>query len=145
MTARLGGDPTLSAVEYSMQNSYFWFYVIQVFLVTTLSNGALKAAAQIYKNPTSVVMLLADSLPASSNFYLSYIALQGLGVVSQLLLQVVSLLLYLILGRLLDGTPRAMFKRWISLSNPGMGSVYPIYTTMFIIGKSCYPPSTTSC
>lgn len=132
----------MSAVEYSVQNSYFWFYVIQVFLVTTLSSGALKAAQQIYSSPISAVTLLADALPASSNFYLSYIALQGLGVVSAILISAFSLILYLILGKLFDSTPRAKFKRWISLNDPGMGTVFPIYTTMFIIAISyaCIAP-----
>jgi hypothetical protein len=126
----------LSSVEYAVQNSYFWFYVIQVFIVTTLSNGAFKAVANLYHNPVGVVTLLADALPASSNFYLSYIAVQGLGVVSGIMLSAISLVLFLLLSKLLDGTPRAKFKRWIKLSNPGMGQLYPIYTTMFIIGKA---------
>lgn len=129
-------------MEYSVQNSYFWFYVIQVFLVTTLSSGALQAAQQIFDSPISAVNLLADALPSSSNFYLSYIVLQGLGVVSSILVSAISLLLYLLLGKFLDSTPRAMFKRWINLSNPGMGTLYPIYTTMFIIAISyaCIAP-----
>ena len=113
-------------MEYSVQNSYFWFYVIQVFLVTTLSSGALQAAQEIANNPISAVNLLADALPSSSNFYLSYIVLQGLGVVASILISAISLLLYLLLGKLLDSTPRAIYKRWINLSNPGMGTLYPI-------------------
>lgn len=134
MAHQLSGDPTLSTVEYSLQNSYFWFYIIQVFLVTTLSNGAFKAAEQIYRDPSAVISLLADALPSSSNFYLSYIVLQGLGVVASTLATFFNLLLWL-LSNLFHGTPRAMYKSWITLNNPGMGSLFPIYTTMFIIGE----------
>jgi len=142
VVAELGGDPTRSAVEYSVQNSYFWFYVIQVFLITTLSNGAFQAIQEIASSPIKAVNLLADALPSSSNFYLSYIILQGLGVVSSILISAISLVLYLLLGKFLDSTPRAMFKRWISLSDPGMGTLYPIYTTMGIISISyaCVAP-----
>jgi len=129
-------------VEYSVQNSYFWFYVIQVFLVTTLSSGALQAVQEIASSPISAINLLADALPSSSNFYLSYIVLQGLGVVATILISAISLILFLLLGKLLDSTPRAMFKRWISLSNPGMGTLYPIYTTLSIISiaYACIAP-----
>lgn len=108
---------------------------MQVFLVTTLAGGTIKTAEDIIHNPGHVVSVLAESLPASSNFYLSYITLQGLGVVTQTLLGLISLLVYGAWGKLMDHTPRAKYNRWISLNNPGLGTVYPIYTTLLIIGK----------
>jgi len=121
--AKLGGDPTLSAVELTVQNSYFAFQVVQVFLVATLGSAASSAAGQIVKNPGSIPQLLSSSIPRASNFYLSYIVLQGLGVVSQVLLGLSGLVVFLVLGKLLDKTPRKMYKRWVSLSGIGWGTV----------------------
>jgi len=142
LMARLGGDPTLSAVEYTVQNTYFAFQVIQVFLVTTLSSGAIQAFTSIATNPTNVVTLLAAALPKSSNFYLSYFVLQGLGVVSGTVLSLVTLVTYILLGGLLDNTPRKKYNRWMNVQDPGLGTVYPIYTTLFVIAisYSCVAP-----
>ena len=135
MLARLAGNPTLSSVEYTVQNSYFWFYTIQGFLILTLSGSAFSAASKIVNNPASTISLLANSLPEASNFFLSYFIVQGLGVVSNVLLSVVTLLVFILLGKILDGTPRKKFKRFINLVVPQLGTNYPIYTTFFVIGK----------
>lgn len=133
--ARLAGSPTLSQVEYTVQNTYFWFYTIQGFLILTLSGTAFSAAGQIVNNPASTVSLLANSLPQASNFFLAYFIVQGLGVVSNVLLSLVTLLVFVGLGKLLDSTPRKQFKRFINLVTPDLGSYYPIYTTFFVIGE----------
>jgi calcium permeable stress-gated cation channel len=43
--------------------------------------------------------------------------------VSGTLLSLVGLILFMLLGRLLDKTPRKMYKRWISLSGVGWGTL----------------------
>lgn len=135
--AKLGGDPSLSAVELTVQNTYFAFQVVQVFLVATLGSAASSAAGQIIADPTNVPSMLASSIPTASNFYLSYIILQGLGVVSSQLLGLSGLVVFIVLGKLLDKTPRKMYKRWISLSSVGWGTVFPVYTNLFVIGTFC--------
>lgn len=73
--ARLGGDPSLSAVELTVQNTYFAFQIVHVFFVTTLGSAASSAVGKIAQHPGSVPSLLAQSIPTASNFYLSYIIL----------------------------------------------------------------------
>lgn len=135
LMARLGGAPTLSAVELSVQNMYFGFQVVQVFLVATLGSAASSAVNTIIDDPTSVTTLLSTQLPKASNFYLSYFVLQGLGVMGSLLVGLVGLAIAIVLSKLLDNTPRKMFKRWTQLSSLGWGTVWPIYTNLFVIGK----------
>ncbi|KAK5134057.1 hypothetical protein LTR08_006947 [Meristemomyces frigidus] len=135
--AKIGGDPTSSAVELTVQNTYFAFQVVQVFLVATLGGAASSVGAQVAKNPASAPMILAQRLPLASNFYLSYFVLQGLGVVSSVLVGLVGLIIFIVLGKLLDKTPRKMYKRWISLSSIGWGTVFPIYTNLLVIAI-CY-------
>lgn len=43
----------------------------------------------------------------------------------------------MILGKILDTTPRKMYKRWISLSGLGWGTLFPVYTNLFVIAI-CY-------
>jgi calcium permeable stress-gated cation channel len=121
--AKVGGDPTASEVELTVQNYYFAFQVVQVFLVATLGSAASAAVEDIVRNPTIVTSLLATNLPLANNFYLCYFILQGLGSVSGTLLSLVGLILFMLLGRLLDKTPRKMYKRWISLSGVGWGTL----------------------
>lgn len=134
--ARLGGDPTLSAVELTVQNYYFAFQVVQVFLVSTLSSAASAAVSQIIHDPTSVTSLLSQRLPLASNYFLAYELLQGLAVVASTLVGLVGLIIAIILGKFLDSTPRKMYKRWTSLASVGWGTVMPIYTNLVVIGKS---------
>ena len=133
--AKFSGDPSQSAIELTTQNYYFAFQVVQVFLVATIGSAAASSVVEIIKNPGSVVNLLSTQIPKASNFYLSYIILQGLGVVAGTLLALSGLVIAFVLAKLLDKTPRKMYKRWASLGSMGMGTVYPIYTNLLVIGK----------
>ncbi len=133
--AKLGGKPSLSTVELRVQNSYFLFQVIQVFLVTTLTSGAAASGVAIFKNPSQATTLLASSLPKASNFYISYFVLQGLTISSGAMLQIVGVILFKVLGKFLDTTPRKMYKRFVTLSGLGWGTVFPVYTLLTVIGE----------
>ncbi|CBF89927.1 hypothetical protein AN0229.2 [Aspergillus nidulans FGSC A4] len=142
LMAKIGGAPNLAAVELSTQNFYFFFQVVQVFLVVTLSSAATSVVTKIVSNPTSATSLLANNLPLSANFYISYIVLQGLSFSSGALLQISGLILGKILGRLLDNTPRKMYSRWSNLAGLGWGTVYPVFTLLAVIAitYSCIAP-----
>lgn len=137
LMAKLGGDPTASAVELTVQNYYFAFQVVQVFLVATIGSAAASSVQAIARDPTSVTTMLAEKIPLASNFYLSYFVLQGLGIVSGVLVGLVGLILFKVLGKFLDNTPRKMYKRWISLSGIGWGTLFPIYENLWVIAI-CY-------
>lgn len=138
--AKWGGDPSQAAIELTTQNFYFGFQVVQVFLVVTLTSSASSAVTQIIDNPMQAPNLLAKYLPLSSNFYISYIVLQGLSFSSGALLQIGGLIIGKILGKLLDSTPRKMYTRWSSLAGLGWGTVFPVVTLLAVIGKSYLVP-----
>ncbi|PYI36734.1 DUF221 domain protein [Aspergillus indologenus CBS 114.80] len=142
LMAKLGGAPSLAAVELTTQNFYFAFQVVQVFLVVTLASSASAVVTKIIDEPTSAASLLANNIPTASNFYISYIILQGLSFSAGALLQISGLILGKVLGRLLDNTPRKMYKRWSSLSGLGWGTVYPVFTLLAVIAiiYSCIAP-----
>lgn len=137
LMAKIGGAPTLSAVELTVQNYYFAFQIVQVFLVATIGSAASSVVQKAIQNPASITTVLANQLPLASNFYLSYFILQGLGIVASLLVGLTGLVLFMVLGKLLDNTPRKLYKRWINLSGIGWGTLFPIYTNLFVIAI-CY-------
>ena len=136
LAAKASGCTSLAQVELRTQNFYFTFQVVQVFLVQTLGAAATTTADKIRQNPGIAPDLLARNLPRAANFYPQYFLVQGLTFAAGALLQIVSLILFRILGKILDKTPRKMYKRWTSLSGLGWGTVFPVYTLMIIIGKS---------
>lgn len=91
--------------------------------MATLGSAASSVAAEIANNPAAATSVLAQQLPKASNFYLSYFILQGLGVVAGTLVGLTGLILFKVLGKLLDKTPRKMYERWVRLSSLGWGTV----------------------
>jgi len=77
--------------------------------------------------------LLSTSIPASSNLYLSYFIVQGLGAVSGMLTAVAGLIVTPLLAKFLGSTPRKLFARWNGLNELSYGTVYPIYVNLLII------------
>ena len=142
LLAKTAGEPTLSAVELKTQTWYFLFQIIQVFLMTTFTSGAAAVTTQIINDPSTAPMLLAQNLPKASNFYISYFILYGLAQAAAQLLSIVALLIYVILGKFLDKTPRKMYSRWMKLAGLGWGSEYPKWTNLGVIALSysCISP-----
>ena len=126
--------PTKSLVELKTQSWYFMFQVIQVFLVTTFTSSASAVAATIVQDPSQAPTLLASNLPKASNFYIAYFVLQGLNSAAMQRLNAAPLAFMLVLGKILDKTPRKVYNRYTSLIGIGWGSVYPVYTNLGVIG-----------
>ncbi|KAI1776532.1 DUF221-domain-containing protein [Hypoxylon cercidicola] len=133
LCAKLSGEPSLSRVELFTQNAYFAFQLIQVFLITTSTSAASTVGKQIADNPGSVTTLLAENLPKSSNFYISYFIVQGLGIAASVLSQAVGFVIFTIMYKFLAGTPRALYTKWANLSAISWGSVLPVYTNIAVI------------
>lgn len=135
MFARLAGEVSLARVELFTQNAYFCFQLIQVFLIRTMADAASTALIQIIGAPDMVFSILGESLPTSSNFYISYFIVQGLTIAVGVLTQVVGCIIFNLLYKFLAGTPRAKYNKWTSLSAISWGSTVPVYTTIAVISK----------
>lgn len=123
-------------MELRVQTWYFVFQVIQVFLITTLASGAAATVTNIIEQPSQAVYLLAKNLPKASNFYISYLVLYGVGTSAKELLGLVPLLMFVILGPLLDKTPRKKYNRYVGIRNLSWGKLYPKFTNLVVIGES---------
>src|SRR5690606_3702701 len=102
--ARIQGRHTGMAMEQAVQGMYFAFLFIQVFLVVSISSAITVVIKRIAENPTSVPEILATNLPKAGNFFFSYLMLQAFAVSGGALLQIGSLLVYYIIGPLMDTT-----------------------------------------
>ena len=140
----MSGEPTTPQAELKTQAWVFFFQVFQVFLVTTFSSGAAAVAAKIIKEPHMAPMLLAQSLPKASNFYLTYFLLQGLTSAASNVLNYSDLFEYLFYQHFWDKTPREKFASYSQMKGIAYGSLFPKFTNMFVIAMaySCIAPLT---
>jgi hypothetical protein len=140
----MSGEPTTPQAELKTQAWVFFFQVFQVFLVTTFSSGAAAVAAKIIQEPHMAPMLLAESLPKASNFYLTYFLLQGLTSAASNVLNYSDLFEYLFYQHFWDKTPREKFASYSQMKGISYGSLYPKFTNMFVIAMaySCIAPLT---
>ena len=135
LLAKTQGDYTGMAVELSVQNYYFVFLFVQVFLVVSISSGFTTFIAEISRNPQNAPQLLAQNLPKASNYFFSYLLLQALTVSAGALVQVMGLVQWFILAPLLDSTARQKWRRQTELPNMQWGTFFPVYTNLACIGE----------
>ena len=126
-------------IELFVQNAYFAFQVVQVFLVTTLTSAASGVVNQIISNPLSAKDLLSENLPKASNFYISYILVQCLAVGAGAMVHMFDLLRHQIMAKRIDN-PRVVFRIWHRVRTMHWGGVFPVFTNMGVIG-GCPQPS----
>lgn len=140
--AKASGQPTTVAAELQVQAWYYAFQVIQVFLVTALSSSATAFVPRIINEPHHVPQLLADNLPTSSNFYLTYFVIQGLGSSVKNIMNWSNLLQYIFYEMFIYKSPRDKYKQYTSLKGIAWGKVYPKFTNFAIIALaySCISP-----
>jgi calcium permeable stress-gated cation channel len=125
-------------IELFVQNSYFGFQVVQVFLITTLTSAASAAFTQILQDPLSIRTLLSANLPKASNFYVSYFILQGLASSATRMVHISALFRHQALKNSSEN-PRFVINKWHRLRRVHWGSFFPVYTNMAVIGESPHP------
>ena len=135
MLTRWQGLLTETAVELSLQNYYFVFLFVQNFLTVSLSSSITAIAQDLFHGLDSAPALLARNLPKASNYFFSYLSLQGLLISAGALLQAGSLIQWLILAPWTDRTPRQKWERQMSLPEIRWGTYYPLYANLACIGK----------
>ncbi|TID14844.1 hypothetical protein CANINC_004515 [Pichia inconspicua] len=134
---KLGGCITVQQLDFWTQQWFFGFQVIQVFIVTTGTSAASSVVTSIIDDPSQAMMMLSEQLPPASNFYISYMLLQGLSISSGMLAQITGLILSFIIGRVFDKTPRQKWNRDIQLSSPSWGVMYGSFG-LFTVIMLCY-------
>ncbi|CAN3499820.1 uncharacterized protein Rsn1p [Diutina catenulata] len=131
--AQVAGSPTSQKIEDYTQKVYMVFQIVNGFLVAALMSSVVATVQKIIDHPDSAMQMLASQLPLSSNFYIAYLALNAFTIAGGTLFQVVSLILFYVLGNLLDRTVRAKWTRFTTLDSMLWGTSYPAYTLLAVI------------
>ncbi|KAE8444846.1 hypothetical protein EG329_014201 [Mollisiaceae sp. DMI_Dod_QoI] len=131
--AFMQGAQTGVQKQRSVQNFYFGFLFVQVFLVVSISGGAFAALTSSATSITAIPDTLATQLPKASNYFFSYMILQSLSTSAGTLLQVVTLILWYLLPKILDNTARQKWTRNTTLPNVTWGTTFPVYTNFACI------------
>jgi calcium permeable stress-gated cation channel len=132
--AALQGLPTNMSVELSVQNYYFAFIFVQIFLVNTIAQSVITVVNQIAKNPADVLTILAKNIPQSANYFFSYMLLQALSTSATNLAQLASVALWFLWRPIVDSTARDKFKRQMIISSINWGTFFPTFTNLACIG-----------
>jgi hypothetical protein len=133
--AFLSGVQTGMQKQNVVQNFYFAFLFVQVFLVVSISGGTIASLSNAASdfNLKQIPDLLATELPKATNYFFSYMILQALSVSSSTILQLTTLIFWFILPKIFDSTARQKWKRNTSLQNVKWGTYFPVYTNFACI------------
>ncbi|KAJ3382174.1 hypothetical protein HDU92_004900 [Lobulomyces angularis] len=122
-----------SLIYYDVQQKYYWFQVVTVFLATVLSTGLLSELQNFVKNPGSIVQLLGIAIPASSTFFITYVLLRGFIAPALELLQINQIILKFVSAKFLSKTPRDFAKLYLP-PEFNFGTRYPPHSMMYLFG-----------
>ncbi|KAF9111994.1 hypothetical protein BGX27_004143 [Mortierella sp. AM989] len=131
------GHVRYSSITLSVMSKYFFFLVVNVLLISTLSGGILKTIKDLQVDGfkfDAVIMLVSEKLPEASTFFITYVLLRGFTGPALELLQVVPLLLNFLFTKRLTKSPREIWSVQGHLESVDYGVLFPPQTLMFCIG-----------
>ncbi|KAK2841539.1 hypothetical protein FQN49_006156 [Arthroderma sp. PD_2] len=131
--SRNQGVHTGMAIELTVQNYYFAFLFVQIFLVVSIASG-FSTVLESLRDVLSVPDLLAQNIPKASNYFFSYMVLQAMSVSAGALVQIFALISWFVLAPILDNTARKKWARATNLNQMQWGTFFPVYTTLASIG-----------
>ncbi|AAS52714.1 AER030Cp [Eremothecium gossypii ATCC 10895] len=126
LVANKTGSISRQETQLYCQRWFYAFQVVHVVLVVMLASSAASTVTAIIDDPNNAFEQLAQNMPLSANFYLSYVMLFAFIFASGVLLQLTGFVLSFILGRILDSTPRQKWTRYNTLNLPTWGVMYPL-------------------
>ncbi|RCH85850.1 hypothetical protein CU098_003115, partial [Rhizopus stolonifer] len=130
------GIPQRSFVELSLLHKFFFFQLIDVVLISTVSAGVMTMAEQLAnlaQNPFGIIDILSENLPKASTFFITFVMLQATNQSGQTILQLVPFLLSFIMP-IFNTTPRDIYNRKKTCPNINLGTLIPSQTVIFILG-----------
>ncbi|KAG2200841.1 hypothetical protein INT47_001372 [Mucor saturninus] len=130
------GIPQRSFVQLSVLHKFFFFQLIDVVLVSTLSGGILAMIEQIKNiasNPFGIINTLSENLPKASTFFITFVMLQSTNQSGQAMLQLVPYILSYIMP-MFATTPRDIYNQKRTCPNVNLGTLIPAQTIIFVLG-----------
>jgi hypothetical protein len=135
--ANLQGFHSRLATENAVQNYYFVFLFVQVFLVVSLSASITTVVENLQRGLDSIPVILVLNLPKASNYFFSYLALNASATVASTLL-LPKEWFSVMLSSILDKSTRQKWARREVLHLKPWGTFIPAYTNLACIGM-LYP------
>ncbi|KAG0232951.1 hypothetical protein B0O80DRAFT_432152 [Mortierella sp. GBAus27b] len=133
--ATLEGHVRYSSIMISLQQKYFVFLVINVLLLSTISNGFLNLLGKMSGMTfLDIVNLMSGHLPDASTFFVTYALLQGFTGPVMELLQLTPLILNIVFTKMLGRSPRQIWNIQGRLSSVNYGVIFPQQILMFSVG-----------
>ncbi|TPX43316.1 hypothetical protein SeMB42_g04777 [Synchytrium endobioticum] len=120
-------------VTISVADRFFALLILNVFLIITLTGGALQSYSSIINNPISIIDTLAERVPATSTFFTSYVLLRGFLGGGLELIQAFTLIQKWIIPKFMQETPRTLDDRRRT-HVPDMDMLIPFTTLVFDLG-----------
>ncbi|KAJ3230033.1 hypothetical protein HDU78_008669 [Chytriomyces hyalinus] len=105
-----GGSPLRTYTEQEVFSQFFSFQLINVFAVNVIGSSILASFNAIKDNPSSILDILAKSIPQSANFFIQYLLVQGLLAPSLEIVQAARLITGPIILYLFGKSPRSVLK-----------------------------------
>lgn len=130
------GIPQKSFVQLSVLHKFFFFQLIDVVLVSTLSGGALAMVQQINtiaSNPFGIIDTLSENLPKASTFFITFVMLQSTNQSGQSMLQPVPYILSYLMP-IFATTPRDIYTQKKTCPTVNLGTLIPAQTVIFVLG-----------
>ncbi|KAI9357167.1 hypothetical protein BD770DRAFT_420176 [Pilaira anomala] len=130
------GIPQKSFVQLSVLHKFFFFQLIDVVLVSTLSGGALAMVQQINtiaSNPFGIIDTLSENLPKASTFFITFVMLQSTNQSGQSMLQLVPYILSYVMP-FFATTPRDIYTQKKTCPTVNLGTLIPAQTVIFVLG-----------
>ncbi|KAI0548543.1 DUF221-domain-containing protein [Xylaria curta] len=127
------GAKTGTQKTETVQQFYFAFLFVQVFLIVSLASGVVAILEGVLNDPTGITDTLAKRLPSAADYFFSYMILQALSVSSGTLLQIGALVNWYIISRIFNNTARNKWTTNTTLPSVKWGSYFPVYTNFACI------------
>jgi hypothetical protein len=130
------GIPQKSFVDLSVLHKFFFFQLIDVVLVSTISGGIMTMAnelANLAQNPFGIINILSENLPKASTFFITFVMLQSTNASGQAMLQLVPYILSYVMP-FFSTTPRDIYIRKKTCQNVNLGTLIPNQTVIFVLG-----------
>ena len=72
---------SLSALDCRILNLFYWWNAFNLFFGSTIAGSISKTLQQLIETPNNITSELGQRLPASSTFFINYLALRAFGLV----------------------------------------------------------------
>lgn len=129
--------PTTTARESAMLEYYFTFLFLQLFLVASISSALIPTLFDVLNSGVvELPRILARNLPLAGNYYISYLLLQGISLVTSTLLPWKPIV-ELLWTRATAKTPRERQNALeLAKSTRYWGDLYAFYSILAVLGQS---------